>query len=386
MRIARRSPKGPATPSTPFGATLTSVERLRERLLAGLVPVEAQGLAPRDGVGAVLATDVAFPRDEPEAPIALARGFAVRSSETIGASPYAPIELVAASPVEPGAPVEPPFDAVLRFDAATPSPAGVLVQTALSPGADLMPRGFCAMRDAPIAAAGTRLTRIAALIAAAAGLETIAVRRPHLLVLHDGEIRGRAGANALSDLLGAGLTATSIDTFDIAVPTEVDLVLLLGRGDLDPSDPALAFLRERGRVDGGGLALVGCEAVAWGEIAGRPALVLPERPEEALVAALVLIEPMIARLAGEAPTVDRVEGRLARKIVSQIGFTELAFLARDAAGAFEPLATGRPTWTAIARADAWIDLGPENEGHGEATTITARAMPFAPLRPHGATA
>lgn len=387
MRIARRSPKEAAARSTPFGATLTSVESLRARLLDGLdAPVAARRVSPSDAVGAVLAEDAAFPEDRPTAAIALERGFAVRSTETIGASPYAPIDLVAPPPVEPGAPIGAPFDAVLAAAAATPTPGGVLAQTAVAPGADLLPRGWCAAKGAPIAAAGTRLTATAALVAEAGGLDAVAVRRPRVLVLHDDADGGRAGARVLAELLGGGPATIAAAPFDAAEPPAADLVLLIGRGDLDARDPALARFRALGRVDGGGLALVGCEATAWGAIAARPALLLPGRLEELFVATLVLIEPIVARLAGERPRDDRACGRLARKLVSQIGYTELAFLARDTTGALEPLATGRPSWTAIARADAWIELGPESEGHGEATTISVRAMPFAPVRPIGATA
>lgn len=375
MRIARRAPRGTASRATPLGATLTSVETLRRRLLADLEPVAAEALAPLDAVGAVLAEPLVVPADRPDRPIALRRGWAVAARETIGASPYAPVETAALCRVEPGAPVEPPFDAVLPFDAVVAAAGAAQVQTPASPGGDLLPRGWCAPAGAPIAAAATRLTPAAALLAAAAGLATVAVRRPRILVLRDPSAEGGDAARALFALASAG--AAVVTVADLGESTAAaDLVLLVGRGDLAAADPALDHFRAQGRIDGGGLALTACEAVAWGDLGGRPALLLPGRFEELLIAALVLVGPLVRRLADDRAPLATATGRSTRKIVSQIGFTELALLARTTDGAFEPLSVGRPSWTAIGRADAWIELGPECEGHAEAATTTVAAMPF----------
>ncbi|MDR3493549.1 MAG: hypothetical protein P4L82_03010, partial [Ancalomicrobiaceae bacterium] len=91
--------------------------------------------------GAVAAEPVIAPGPMPAAAIALADGWAVIATETVGASPYAPTELTQSLAVMAGAPVRPPFDAVALADDVTATAAEV----AVAPGTNLRRVG----EDAP---------------------------------------------------------------------------------------------------------------------------------------------------------------------------------------------------------------------------------------------
>lgn len=376
MKIAKRHRGRPAGADAPLGTTLAPVDDLRRHFAATLAPAAIVDLAPDAAIGAILAEDLAFSEDLPTAPTALRAGWAVASNETIGASPYAPVAPTRLVAVEPGDAVPSPLDAVVARAAAIDEGGVRHVQETVSPGADLLRRGWCASAGAVIGRAGTTVTPTTALLAEAAGIATLSVRRPRVAVSHDGSPRGIAAARALALLLGRDAVAATLAPFAETDPAAADLVVAIGRGDLAADDPALTWWRAQGQIEGGGLALVGCEAVAWGRFGATPALLLPGRPEELVVACAALVGPIVATLADDHTAVETTTGRLTRKLVSQIGFTELAFLGRTADGGLEPLATGRPPWTAIGAADAWIELGPECEGHGEGMDMTVRPMPF----------
>ncbi|MDK9697260.1 MAG: hypothetical protein OEL76_12790 [Siculibacillus sp.] len=255
MRSAKRTPQRPSPRDTSFGPALATVESLRERLFAVVPSAAIVTLATREAVGAVVASDLVVPRDEPATAISLLCGHAVASVETIGASPYAPVDLVTGHRVEPGTPIEPPCDAVLAADAVIAIAGGRQVQESVAPGENLLRAGASAAAGTPIVTAGTRFSSGAALYAEAGGVEAVAVRRARVGVLHDGSRAGAVAARALATLVGTGQAKVDVATFATEDRGEADLVLLIGRGDLSARDPALDHLRAHGRVDGGGLAL-----------------------------------------------------------------------------------------------------------------------------------
>ncbi len=374
MKLGKRNRTTSAAADKPLGSTLVSLDAFRRSAVAAPAPVAPCRLPPRAAIGAILADDVVFAYDRPLMPIARRAGWAVASTDTIGASPYAPVTPASLAAVEPGDAIVEPFDAVAAR-ASVPATGGEpRFHEVVAPGTDLLPRGWCARAGSLLAEAGAIVTERLAFLAESAGIAALPVRRPRVAVLHDGSDAGAEAARALTLLLGRGPARIEIAAFAAFDPAEADLLLLLGRGDLDAVDPARTWFAATGTIDGGGLALAACEATAWGAIAGRPALLLSGRPEDLFVAALAIIEPLIAALAGWSPPIVETTGRLTRKLVSEVGLAEITLLARADDGTLVPLSTGRPPWTAIARADAWVELGPECEGFADGTTLAVRPL------------
>jgi molybdopterin biosynthesis enzyme len=83
---------------------------------------------------------------------------------------------------------------------------------------------------------------------------------------------------------------------------------------------------------------------------------------------------MLARLSGSTDDDAAIPVALARKVASTVGYAEVVPVRRRA-DAVEPLASGYLPLAAMARADGWILISPESEGHPAGTTVALRPWP-----------
>ena len=355
-------------------AALTPLARLRDELCAALAACPARRVPPAEAIGAILAEDVVAAAAVPAAPLALIAGHAVASLDTVGASPYAPATPSRTAPVGAGAALPAGCDAVVPAEAIGFDFGFVTVQQAVAPGDGIRRTGEDVAAGSRLATAGTPITPRLALILDASGCASVAIRRPRVALRHG------AGTAAAARFLAATLgDAAEVSLGDLADPSPAaDLVLFLGGAEIGGDDPALAVLASTGIRLGHGLALTVAESLAWGTIADRPALVLPSRPEAVIVIAAALVEPALTA-AATTPAPPAETRALARKLVSRVGMSEIALLARDG-DLWRPLATGDLPWWAIATADALVELPPESEGHAAGTPLAARLLTRRPLR------
>ncbi|MFH6786062.1 MULTISPECIES: molybdopterin-binding protein [Methylobacterium] len=340
--------------------------------LARPVAVVEAGL--REAVGAAAARDLVaegLPRDR----IALRDGWAVNAAAIVGASPYAPVRLVRPPAwVEAGDPLPPGTDALLPPEAIGADPLEIEAEAASgegtrAPGTEL-PAG------ARLVAAGERVTPLHGLALAAAGLDRIPVRRPHLRLL-------AAAPDTLSPLLRAWIAAgggTAEAAFrpaeaealaeilaEAVVRPGADAVVVIGGTGPGRRDAGAEALARAGRLHAHGLALRPGESAGFGEAGGRPVLLLPGRPDACLAAWLALGQPLLAALAGAAADPPAVLP-LTRKVASVIGLTEVVFLRRVAAGA-EPLGGAEIPLHRLARAEAALLVPPAHEGYPAGTPV-----------------
>ena len=354
-------------------AALTPLPRIRDDLSSVAVPVAPRSLPTAEALGATLADDLRVETAVPATPVARIAGFAVAALDTVGASPYAPAMPSRLVPVDAGAALPAGCDAVLPADAVGRDIGFATVQQAVAPGENVRRAGEDFAGGLRLAAAGTRLDPRLALILALLGRDRVAVRRPRLVLRHGGDAIAAEAARFLAAAFADGRVDATLGRLADPI-ADADLVLLVGGAEIAPDDAALAVLDATGRRLGHGAALTGVESLAWGTIADRPALVLPCRPEAIVAVTPSLIEPLVAASAGATDAPATETRPLARKLVSQVGMSEIALLARDGDG-WRPLATGDLPWWAIAAADAFVELAPACEGHGEATPLTARLLP-----------
>jgi len=360
-------------------AALTPLAGLRDHLLTLAAPVEARPLPAFAAVGATLAEAMVVDRPVPASAVALIAGRAVAAVDTVGASPYAPAlpgRLVA---VAAGDPLPAGCDAVVPADAVVRDFGPEAVQQAVAPGENVRRAGDDIAVGTRLAEAGTPVTPHLALVATAIGHGAVAVSRPRLALGHDGSAEAEIAARFLAARFADGSAEVTLAGLDAAAGLGADLTLLIGGAEIGAADAALAVLDRTGRRLGHGAAITGLESLAWGEIGGRPALVMPRRPEAVMVACLALIEPLLAALDGAAPPPPETRP-IARKIVSRVGLAEIALLGTDDAGRWLPLGVGDLAWAALARAEAFVELPPESEGLAEASPLAARRLPAFSLR------
>lgn len=365
------------------GTAVPSLPEFRRGLLAAAHPVAPVRLASERAIGAVLAEDLVADRAHPPVALALVGGFALASIETVGASPYGPVAPSRLVPVVAGAPLPPGCDAVIPADAVVRDLGLPMVQDLVAPTSGVLRAGAEIEAGARLAVAGRRLGPMAASMARLLGRTDLAVRRPRLALHHDGAPDGEAAAALLAAFAGSRVDVVGVAPIEAFGSRAADLHVAIGNGDLAATDPAVERLAAHGRLAARGATLLPCEAIAHGTFDDAPALVLPGRLDEIVAATLLLVEPLLARLTGAVEEAAAVPVRLARKIVSQVGFTEVAHLAPLGGGLWEPVAVGRAAWGALSRSRAWIEFSPESEGLAEGTEVLARPFVCDGFFPHG---
>lgn len=358
-------------------AALTPLGDALSLLCAGVAPVAERLVPLAEARGRIAARAVAAPRPLPAGREALRDGFAIDSAAIAGASPYAPVPL----PSRP-AWVEAGERLPARTDAVLP-PEGLAEHGAVE---DLAARegtreaGEDLAADACLLAAGERVGPLHLLTLAMAGLDMVAVRTPRLRLV----ATGTPTPDGSSPLLAALIADRGGATERVAVPDEVeaiaaaigagaaDAVLVLGGSGYGRTDRSAEGLARAGRIRAHGIALRPGETAVLGEAEGRPVLVLPGRPEAALAAFLALGAPLLARLAGTAEAPGSPTPLL-RKIASAIGLAEVVFVRRHPEGA-EPLGGFELPLRQLLRADGFVLVAPEREGHPAGERVEVRPL------------
>ncbi|WP_156647997.1 molybdopterin-binding protein [Methylobacterium sp. Leaf88] len=365
---------GPRRTASSALMRLTQAVRL---LTEHLVPVAPEAVPLAEGLGGTGAVDCHAPRAIPEFATALRDGWAVRGADVVGASPFAPILVVGRPPwVEAGARLSEDVDTILPPEAIEGSsivadvPVGEGVRTA---GAEASPGTL-------LLATGQRVTALHRLALQAAGFASLALRRPRLTLI----VAGAPEADTLSPLLAHWITAAgalvanivaakSPDAIaDVLRTQDGDAVLTIGGTGFGHNDHASAGLALAGTVRAHGIALQPGDTAGFGEVGGRPVILLPGRPDAALGAFVALARPLIASLSGaRAPA--GIGAPLLGKIASTIGMSEIVFARRMPDGLL-PLGGSDLALASLIHADAAILVGPESEGYPAGRVVPGLAL------------
>ena len=360
-------------------ASLTPLEMVLAALLDGLaavVPVELPLAQALDGVAADMPPFEAHPPRD----IAMADGWAFHALDLVGASSYSPLPL-AISPVwvEAGDAIPDGCDCVIDSDLVDQTGRMVQVLAEAIPGQGVRRIGGDIAEGRSAIASGRRIRPLDLLIARAAGLETLKVRRPRLRIV---DIPAASGVAVTAKLIAESARRAGVDVVcaeaagrdaaSIAKALDAgacDALVTIGGSGVGRTDAAIAALAQRGDVIAHGIALQPGRTTAAGRIGEIPVMALSGAPDRALAAWWTLALPMLDRLSGlrSRPAVTLP---LARKIASSVGIAEMALLERDG-GAWTPLAVGDLSLETIARADAWLTVPGDSEGFAAGTPIDA---------------
>lgn len=361
-----------------------------QRLPASLTPLDAALTASLDGLGPV--PPVALPLDQalrciaadmpplgahPRHDISATDGFALRARDLVGASSYSPVPL-AAVPVwlEAGDAVPNGCDCVLDSDSVDVfGPIPQVVAEAI-PGQGVRRAGADIAAGSNVFEAGRRVVARDLLIARAADITRLQVRRPRIRIVN--VPGGTVTANWIAEsALSAGadvvsFTAAARDGASIAAAIDVsacDLLLTVGGSGVGRSDASVTALSGRGTVLAHGIALQPGRTASVGRIDGTPVVVLPGAPDQAFAVWWTLVMPMLDRLSGGRPR-RTLNLPLVRKVASLVGIAEMVLLERKA-GAWVTLAAGELSLDAIARAEAWLVVPGGSEGFAAGADVDA---------------
>jgi molybdopterin biosynthesis enzyme len=307
-------------------------------------------------------------------------GWALRSRELVGASSYSP--LVQAGPtrwVEAGDAMPEGCDCVIDPDLVEQTGGLFQVSAEAIPGQGVRRIGGDIAEGSSFMVAGRRIRALDLLMARAAGLGTVAVRRPRLCLIN---IPATAGSTVTAQLIAesAGAAGAEIicveavgrDARSIAAAFDAqscDLIVTVGGTGVGRTDATIAALAQHGELLAHGIALRPGRTVAIGRIAGGPAVALPGAPDQALAGWWTLVLPVLGRLCcGEPRRTTPLP--LARKIASSVGIAEIVLL-KNTDDAWMPLATGELSLETIARADAWLAVPGGSEGYAAGTPVNA---------------
>ena len=359
--------------------SLTPLDTALAALLRGVDPIATIELPLTEAAGCIAAGTPLLAASPPR-DIAAADGWALCANDIVGASAYSPLPLTTAPVwVDAGDAMPPRCDCVLDADAVEVS--GPLAQVLAEgvPGQGVRRAGTDIAGRAPAVAEGHLIHPATLLLARAAGVEKLSVRRPRLCIVN---VPGAAvTAHMIAEIArAAGLQvqareAAARDAASIAEALgdlTCDIVATVGGSGAGRRDAAVSALARHGDVLAHGLALQPGRTAAVGRLGPVPVVALPGSPDHALAAWLALVLPLVDRLSARQLR-RRMTLPLARKIASSVGIAEIALLAEEH-HAWLPLAVGDWPLQAIARADAWLLVPASHEGFAAGTPVDAYLM------------
>lgn len=359
-------------------ASLTPLDVALAALLRDTEPVPVVELPLRDALGCVIAELPPLGACPPH-DVAASDGWAMRARDLAGASSYTPLPLTMPAPwVEAGDRMPNGCDCVIDADSVDQTGPVMQVLTEAIPGQGVRRTGGD-VADGFAVAPGSRFRSLDMVLAQAARLDKMNVRRPRLRVVNVPATRGELATAQLirQSALYAGAEmvfaeAASRDAAAVAEaldPGACDLLVTVGGSGVGRTDAIVAALARRGEVIAHGIALRPGRTSAIGRIGITPVVALPGSADHALAAWWTLALPALDRLSARQPR-PRTVLPLARKIASSVGIAEIALLSRKD-DSWMPLALGDLPLEAIVRADAWLTVPGSSEGFAAGTPVAA---------------
>jgi molybdopterin molybdotransferase len=386
-------------------AVLEWIGRHASRLPDELVRLE-------EGAGRILAADLVSPVDVPGFDRAAMDGYALRGSETAGASEYNPLAFPvhgqampgrpftgavpthAAIRIMTGAPMPDGLDAVLPVEYATEAAGQIVISRPVAPGQHRGRRGEDIGEGAPALGGGRRLRPQDIGLIASLGLADISVvQRPRVRILVTGnEVKAPgqpkeqyqifdANSYMLRGLIGrdGGVVEAHYRLDDdpalirdaLRAPG-ADVILVSGGSSVGSEDYAPRLIAELGELPIHGVAMRPSSPAGVGRIGATLVFLLPGNPVSCLCAYDFFAGRAI-RLRGGRPADWPHRTRqcvVARKIVSAIGRVDYCRV-RIVDDRVEPIAlSGASILSSTTRADGFVIVPAESEGYGPGTEVT----------------
>jgi molybdopterin molybdotransferase len=365
------------------------------------LPDESVPLA--ESCGRVLARAIKSPIDVPSFERSMMDGFAVRSADTEGASPYNHLLLTIVGQVLPGeipktnigpgqtarimtgAALPPGADAVLPVERVEVQDQRIGALAAVSPGKHVGCRGEDISVGMEVLPSGRRLRPQDLGVLSSMGMNQVAaIRRPRVRVVVTGNELLPPGsspvgcqiADANSPMLAGlirrdggvvcnpGIVPDDPDQILSALRSPVDVVVVSGGSSVGQEDHAPVLVAKHGELAIHGIAMRPSSPTGMGLLDQRLVFLLPGNPVSCLCAYDFFASRAIRRLSGLSASwpYPQVSLTLRRKLVSAVGRLDYARV-RVIDGAVEPLAiSGASVLSSTSRADGFVVLPEASEG------------------------
>ncbi|MCQ1534313.1 molybdopterin molybdotransferase MoeA [Methanosarcina sp. KYL-1] len=377
----------------------TPVEEAGQVFLEHISPLrEAEEVALEACAGRVLADEIVAGRNVPHYRRSAMDGYAVRASDTFGASPASPVLLQLSDRVEDGsctwvhtgAAVPEEADAVLMVEDTAVVGNLVEVRAQVYPNRNVGPVGEDIKAGDPVFEVGHLLRPCDASVLASLGLNRVRVfRKPVVAVIPTGDeliSREKAGevpppgkvleTNGLMAALyvekwGGISRCTGIVPDDprkireaVEANLDADMILLSGGTSVGKRDHAPQVVEGLGNLLVHGVGLIPGKPTALGVIGEVPVVCLPGYPVAGLVAMYFFVRPGL-RKRGSIPEPPEIPLRrqLASKISSKIGYVNFVRVVFEGDLVRPLMGAGAGVLSSVAKADGFV-LVPENvEGY-----------------------
>lgn len=387
------------------GAVLEWVDHHAVCLGATSVPLD-------EAAGRILAAPVVASLDVPEFDRAAMDGYAVHGAETTGASDYNPLAFTIVGQAFPGrpfagavaegsavrimtgAPLPAGADAVVPAEYAHEKDGRVEVTQGVGPGKHVGVRGEDIRTGTTVLDRGRCLRGQDVGLLASLGIAQIGVvERPRVRILvtgneivNPGEAKGihqiyDANSPMLASLVArdGGVVEKRLTLRDDAesiraalTASGADVILVSGGSSVGREDHAPRLLAEAGELAIHGVAMRPSSPAGVGRIGDVPVFLLPGNPVSCLCAYDFFAGRAIRLRGGRAsgwPHRTR-DGVVARKIASAVGRVDYCRV-RWTGDGIEPLAlSGASILSSTTRADGFVIIPAESEGHAPGTTVT----------------
>lgn len=377
----------------------TSVDEALQLFLKNIFPLRHTEEAPLEAcAGRVLAEAIVSGRNVPHYRRAAMDGYAVKASDTPGASPANPVLLQLSDSVEEGtsiwvhtgAALPEGADAVVMVEDTVTAGNLVEIRTPVYPGRNVGQVGEDIKKEDQVFEEGHLLRPCDAAVLASIGVDRVKVfRKPVVAVIPTGDelvSREKAGeipppgmvleTNGLMAALYVekwggiprctGIVPDRPESIKEAIEAnlDADMILLSGGTSVGKRDHAPGVVEALGKLLVHGVGLSPGKPAALGIIGKIPVVCMPGYPVAGLVALYFFVRPGIRKL-GSIPEVPEpvLRKRLAAKISSKIGYVNFIRVAFEGDKARPLMGAGAGVLSSVAKADGYV-LVPENvEGY-----------------------
>ncbi|MEM2978782.1 MAG: molybdopterin molybdotransferase MoeA, partial [Candidatus Hadarchaeales archaeon] len=330
------------------------VEEALRLVLSSSGPLGPEEVRLEEACGRVLFEDLLSPTDFPPFDRSAVDGYAVRASDTFGASETSPrtLEVVRervgpgkAVQVMTGRPLPPGADAVVMVEHTRGKGREIEVLAPVTPWKNVSRRGEDVKRGERALEGGRRLGPQEVGMLACLGMGRVRVfRRPRVSILSTGsELREpgkKLGRGEIPDINSYSLSCAvrSCGALPLRLgrcPDERkelerrlgegvrkgDVMLISGGTSVGKEDLVPELVGEKGELLFHGVNLRPGSPTAFGRVGGKPVFCLPGFPAACLISFVFLVRPLLRLMQGLPPErgLRKVEARVTRKVASSLG-------------------------------------------------------------------
>jgi molybdopterin molybdotransferase len=365
-----------------------------------------------DASGRVLAADVTAPLDVPGFDRAAMDGYALRGTETTGATEYNPlsfrvhgqalpgrpfegaVEVGSAIRIMTGAPVPAGTDAVVPAEYASERAGEIVVTRPIAPGQHVGHCGEDIGKGSTALMAGRRLRPQDVGLLASLGLSQVTVvRQPRVRILvtgdeviAPGQTKDRYQIYDANSYMLRGLIRRDGGVLEAQhrlrddpeairaalVDPGVEVILVSGGSSVGSEDHAPQLIAKHGDLAIHGVAMRPSSPAGIGRVGDALVFLLPGNPVSCLCAYEFFAGRAIRLFGGGSSDFPhrRLQATVARKIVSAIGRVDYCRV-RLVDGKVEPIAlSGASILSSTTRADGFVIVPSQSEGYGPDAEVT----------------